>query len=104
MEKAFLMISIRGDRDVLRFLWIEDINSDSPSIETYRFTRVVFGVSSGPFLINATIKHHLELYSPSYPELAQTLLQSFYVDHVMTGVDSEEEGFRCQGTDEEGRL
>ena len=88
------MISIReGDRDVLCFLWIEDINSDSPSIETYRFTRVVFGVSSNPFLLNATIKHHLELYSPSYPELAQKLLQSFYVDDVVTGMDSEEEGF-----------
>ena len=54
---------------------------------------MVFGVSLSPFLLNATIKHHLELYGPSYPELAQKLLQSFYIDDVMTGVDNEEEGF-----------
>ena len=61
IEKTFLMISVTPqDRDVLRFLWVGDVLKDTPNIQTYRFTRVVFGVSSSLFLLNATIKHHLE--------------------------------------------
>ena len=61
IEKAFLMISVaEHDRDVLRFLWVDDIEKYPPEICTLRFTRVVFGVSSSPFLLNATIKYHLE--------------------------------------------
>ena len=61
IEKAFLMVGMaEEDRDVLRFLWVDDINKPSPEIVVLRFTRVVFGVSSSPFLLNATIKHHIE--------------------------------------------
>ena len=28
----------------------------------FRFTRVVFGISASPVLLNATIKHHMEKY------------------------------------------
>ena len=63
IEKAFLMISIdQHDRDVLRFLWIDDTNKADPEVQVYRFTRVVFGVSSSPFLLNATIQYHLESF------------------------------------------
>ena len=63
IEKAFLMISVHpNDRDVLRFLWVEDPFDNDVKLVTMRFTRVVFGVSSSPFLLNATIKHHLEAY------------------------------------------
>ena len=46
IEKAILMVSvIEKDRDVLRFLWVDDPKLHSPTIVTYRFTRVVFGVA-----------------------------------------------------------
>ena len=52
VEKAFLMVAIATkDRDVLRFLWVDDIAADHPNIVELRFTRVVFGVSSSPFQI-----------------------------------------------------
>ncbi len=61
LEIAFLQVSVaEEDRDVLRFLWVDDTRKESPEIRTLRFTRVVFGVSSSPFLLNATLKHHLE--------------------------------------------
>ena len=61
IEKAFLMVSVaKDDRDSLRFLWIDDILKENPEVVTFRFTRVVFGVSSSPFLLNATIRYHLE--------------------------------------------
>ena len=62
IEKAFLMVGMaEEDRDVLRFLWVDAIDKPSPEIVVLRFTRVVFGVSSSPFLLNATIKHHIRL-------------------------------------------
>ena len=92
IEKAFLMISIwPPDRDVLRFLWMDDVNSSSPQIITYRFTRVVFGVSCSPFLLNATLRRHIESYSENYPEVCQRLVNSLYVDDVNTGGYSIEE-------------
>ena len=59
IEKTFVMVSVqKEDRDFLRFLWVKDLKSDVPEVTVLRFTRVVFGVSSSPFLLNATIKHH----------------------------------------------
>lgn len=74
----------------LRFLWVKNIKQDPPEVYVLRFARVVFGVSSSPFLVNATIKHHLEQFRDSHPDLAQTLTQSTYVDDVVSGADSEE--------------
>ncbi len=86
IEKAFLMVSIsEEDRDVLRFLWIDDATKADPAVQVFRFTRVVFGVSSSPFLLNATIDHHLKLFSSTKPELVRLLLQSIYVDDVVAG-------------------
>jgi hypothetical protein len=63
IEKAFLMISVaKEDRDVMRFLWYKDVHGDQLDLMELRFARVVFGVSSSPFLLNATIRHHLESY------------------------------------------
>ena len=65
IEKAFLMISIDPkDLDVLRIFWVKDHLAEKPEIVTYRFTRVVFEVSSSPFLLNATIQHHVPKGSP----------------------------------------
>ncbi len=55
IEKAFLMHE--RDRDSLRFLWVADPCQEPPEIITLRITRVVFGVSSSPFLLNATVNH-----------------------------------------------
>ena len=49
IEKAFLMVSVaENDRDVLRFLWYDDVFKDDPRITVMRFARVVFGVSASP--------------------------------------------------------
>ena len=91
IEKAFLMVSMNaGDRDALRFLWIRDIEEPNPKVTVYRFTRVAFGVSSSPFLLNATLKHHIETYQESDPEFTRKFLSSVYVDDVSLGSWSEE--------------
>ncbi len=68
------------DRDYLRFLWVDDAFKERPEIQVIRFTRVVFGVSCSPFLLNATIRHHLEGCSLSQPELVSKILSSIYIE------------------------
>ena len=62
VEKAFLNIEIDPEhRDFLRFLWVDDVDKESPEIKLLRFTRVVFGVNASPFILNATIRHHVNI-------------------------------------------
>ena len=86
------MIAV-NERDVLRFIWVDDITKDKPKLQIYRFTRVVFGVSSSPFLLNATVKFHLENFIESHKAVVERLLQSTYVDDIVSGADSEDEAF-----------
>ena len=68
IEKAFLNVEVDvQDRDCLRFLWMEK-PPDLSRIVVYRFCRVVFGVNASPFLLNATIRHHLKKYKECDPE------------------------------------
>ena len=95
IEKAFLMVSVQeSDRDVLRFLWFDDIHSDNCKMICLRFARVVFGVSCSPFLLNATLQHHLDKYIASHPETVSKLTASLYVDDVISGAKDEEEAFQ----------
>ena len=51
-------------RDFVRFLWFKEINEASRKITSLRFTRVVFGLTSIPFLQNGTIQIHVSRYLP----------------------------------------
>lgn len=87
VEKAFLTLSVKStDRDYLRFFYPRN---DKQLI--YRHCRVVFGVSSSPYLLNASILHLLENCLPQYDEVAQKLKCSFYMDNCVTGVNNVEE-------------
>ena len=45
----------------------------------------MFGITSSPFLLNATVDHHLESYSSKKTELVEVLRESIYVDDIVTG-------------------
>ena len=88
------MITIdERDRDALRFIWVDDVSKEEPELREYRFTRVVFGVSSSPFLLNATVKYHLEKFLGTNEAVVKRLLQSTYVDDVISGAGTEDEAF-----------
>ena len=83
IEKAFLMVVIaEEDRDAVRYLWVDDITSKNPKIVVLRFARVVFGISSCPFLLNATIDHHICKYEPMDPQFVEKFLNNIYVDDL----------------------
>lgn len=67
---------------------------DPPKIRVLRFTRVVFGVSSSPFLLNAMLQHHLNLYSNTHPELVEQLSKSTYVDDMICGARDTESAYQ----------
>ena len=66
---------------------MDDVLRDPPDLRGFRFTRVVFGVSSSPFLLNATIHFHLE----TNESLVRQLLRSTYVDDIISGRHTEDE-------------
>jgi len=45
----------------------------------------MFGVTSSPFLLNATLKHHVEQYVDKEPEFVRRLTDGTYVDDVNVG-------------------
>ena len=86
IEKAFLNIAVDAkDRDSLRFLWVEDVRDNNLSIVVYRFCRVVFGLNASPFLLNGTIRHHLETFALKDPDFVKRMVEGFYVDDLVTG-------------------
>ena len=68
IEKAFHQIVIdEGDRDFLRFLWFDNITDIKPQ---YRFTRLVFGLTPSPAILNSVIQTHLTRFLLSEPMLS----------------------------------
>ena len=55
-----------------------------------RFRRVPFGNCASPFLLNATIQHHLAKFPNS--RVIEELKDNLYVDDWLTGADSAEKG------------
>ena len=94
IEKAFLMVSVaEEDRNALRFLWVDDIAAQLPRLAVMRFTRVVFGVSASPFLLNATIRKHVEGYRDRDHSFVEKFNRSIYVDDLIFGGKTEAEAF-----------
>ena len=91
IEKAFLQVGLqREDRDVTRFLWLTDWTKpmSRTNITIYRFTRVLFGIISSPFLLAGTIDLHL---SKTGTVNSKKALKDLYVDNLVTGARNLEE-------------
>ncbi|XP_054713054.1 uncharacterized protein LOC129222564 [Uloborus diversus] len=90
IRKAFLQISVaEEDQDYLRFLWWEDY--PGRKFKVYRHRRVVFELTSSPFLLIAVLKLVLDENKLRFPETVRKLEKSFYVDNCITSVSDEEE-------------
>ena len=91
IEKPFLQVGLQElDRDVTRFLWRKDTKTKEihNNIETYRFTRIPFGIIFSPFLLENTIQNHLGEYNSA---IASKIKDDIYVDNLVTGTDCEED-------------
>ena len=101
IEKAFLQIEIKeSDRDSLRFLWFDNIAEANPSVVTFRWCRLAFGLKPSPSILGATIKQHISLFQDEYPEVVK-VLSHLYADDLSCGVDSREEALNLYKTSKE---
>ena len=89
VEKAFLSVGLQPqDRDVTRILWLKNPKKVTVegNLQVFRFCKIPFGVVSSPFLLEATIVHHLK---QTNTPLATSLQRDIYVDNVVTAWRSE---------------
>ena len=94
IQSAFLNIRVEEkDRDYLRFLWFDDITKSLPEVIVKRFTSVLFGVSSSPFLIGDPIICHMEQFNDIEPEIIFKFLQDLYMNDSISGSQTSHEGF-----------
>ena len=86
-KQAFLQIEVnQSHRDFLRFLWYDSVTADNPSIAAFRFTRILFGLNSSPFILEGTLQMHMSKCDFTYHDndLAQKFIRELYVDNATT--------------------
>ena len=74
------------DRDYTRFLWLSDPKDSESDFQLYRFKSVLFGSASSPFMLNATLQHHLDKFKSP---MAIDMKDNLYVDNIISGVSEE---------------
>jgi len=89
IAEMYLRIGINPDsRPFHRFLWRDLDTSKTPQV--YQFNSLVFGVNSCPFQAQFVSRHHAELNREQYPQAAETVLESTYMDDSMDSAPTEE--------------
>ena len=69
---------------------LRNINEMPRKVGRLRFTRVVFGLTSSPFLLNGTIKIDVSKYlpMPHYTNIVKKLIINLYVDDSTNSFDN----------------
>ena len=69
---------------------LKDVNYPviNDNVEVYRFARIPFRIISSPFLLGATIQHHIE---NSRAPVTDKIKDNIYVDNIITGADNDNE-------------
>ncbi|KAL0150932.1 hypothetical protein M9458_053851 [Cirrhinus mrigala] len=96
ITKAFLQIALaEKEKDAVRFLWLHGLPTDNKEVELriMRMCRVVFGVSPSPFLLAATIKHHIQKKESEQPKAVKALSESLYVDDLIVSSPDVDEAY-----------
>ncbi|XP_035208506.1 uncharacterized protein LOC118183174 [Stegodyphus dumicola] len=89
IKQAFLQISLAEEnRNAVKFLW-NDGELNGTKTKALRMTRVIFGATSSPFLLRATLNVHADKYKSQYPNVFSMLAENMYVDDLIAGADEE---------------
>ncbi|XP_065902524.1 uncharacterized protein [Dysidea avara] len=83
LEKAFLHVRLdKEDRNYTRFLWLASPLDPESELVVYRFKTVLFGSTSSPFMLHATLFRHLTSYNTP---VANDMKNNLYVDNIISG-------------------
>ncbi|XP_071161140.1 uncharacterized protein [Mytilus edulis] len=89
IEKAFLHIGLdEKDRDFTRFFWLSDTDNPSSTLTTYRFKSILFGATSSPFILNATLLKHLDACNTN---VSAMMKNDLYVDNILSSLENEDD-------------
>ena len=80
IQKAFLQIEMKEDRDSFRFLY--NVNGVEKHL---RFASVSFGAEASPFVLGATLQHHLNQQPAEFQYTVDALKKNTYVDNLVHG-------------------
>ncbi len=81
ISEMFLQVELQDkDRPYHRFLW-RDCDSRKP--DTYEFQRLLFGNTASPFCSQYFLQTHAKTHALDFPEAANTVDDSMYVDDVL---------------------
>ena len=85
IKQAFLQIKLKNlsDRNKFCFFWV----NEAGNLVHYRYTTIVFGYTSSPFILNYIIKYHVSKYVQD--EVSKILMSKFYVDNLLVTSNSE---------------
>uniref|UniRef100_A0A8D9AUI7 Reverse transcriptase domain-containing protein n=1 Tax=Cacopsylla melanoneura TaxID=428564 RepID=A0A8D9AUI7_9HEMI len=90
LEKMYRQIWIHSDdRKYQKILWRKEEHED---IETFQLKTVTYGTSSAPYLAVKCLKTLANDEEKAFPNASKIAKRDFYVDDLITGVESEEEG------------
>lgn len=95
IEKAFLQIKLaEEDRDFVRFLWFKSFktlteeNINDQEIISFRLCRILFGVTSSPFILAAVLLHHAYTNLVADQNFLMQFSKSLHVDDFISGADT----------------
>ena len=57
----------------------------------HHFMHAIFGATSSPYILGATLQKHVSEYKDQYPQSTKCLLEDMYVDDIQGGGDKEEQ-------------
>lgn len=78
-----------ADVDFQRVLWRDDPETE---IKDYKLLRVTFGTASAPYLAVKSLQQVAQNEGSEFPLASVKVKTDFYVDDLMTGVETVEDG------------
>ena len=91
LRRPSCMLNYMKMTDFTRFLWLSDPTNPNSELQVYRFKVVLFGTTSSPFMLNATLHHHFQQFESP---IAVDMLTNLYVDNVISGCNSNDQAIR----------
>ena len=95
ISEMFLQVGLsEEDRQYHRFLW-RDLDSRDP--DHYEFQRLPFGNRASPFCAQHVVHTHAKTHAKDYPQAAETIDNSMYVDDILDSCETVNEAVKLRG-------